>query len=406
MTKNAYHRLLYATGGILVLGAVFVLGAFARTHPAFAHKLFPHRAIAAESGPQADLAEFWEVWKLMEKEYPFSKDAPSVQDRVYGAISGLVSSYGDPYTTFFPPKEAKLFNDEVEGSFGGVGMEVGMRDGSITVIAPLKDSQAEHAGIKAGDIITAIDGKKTDGMDVDTAISLIRGDVDTTVTLTVLRSGEKELLTIPIVRKIVNLPIIETEQVGDAFVISLYSFTRDSVSKFRDALQQFNESKSSKFIIDLRDNPGGYLDAAVGIASFFLPQGETVVRENSGGGQPEIVHQSKGYGKITGNVKIAILVNGGSASASEILAGALSEHGIAKLVGTTTFGKGSVQEVIDLADKSSVKITVAKWFTPKGNSISEKGITPQIIVKEEPHKDSKTGKIVDPQLEAAIKALK
>lgn len=398
--------MLYGAGGIIAALALFVLGAFAGTHPAFAHKLFPHRAIASESGPQADLAEFWEVWNLMEKEYPFSKDAPTVQDRVYGAISGLVASYGDPYTTFFPPKEAKLFNDEVEGSFGGVGMEVGMRDGYITVIAPLKDSQAERAGIKAGDIISKIDDKKTDDMDVDTAISLIRGDIDTTVTLTVVRTGEKELLTIPIVRKIVNVPVIETKQVGDAFVISLYSFTRDSVSKFRDALQQFNESKSSKLIIDLRDNPGGYLDAAVGIASFFLPQGETVVRENNGGGQPEIVHQSKGYGKITNTIKIAILVNGGSASASEILAGALSEHGVAKLVGTTTFGKGSVQEVIDLSDKSSVKITVAKWFTPKGNSISEKGITPQVIVKEEPHKDPKTGAIIDPQLDAAIKALK
>ena len=166
--------MLYGAGGIIAALALFVLGAFAGTHPAFAHKLFPHRAIASESGPQADLAEFWEVWNLMEKEYPFSKDAPTVQDRVYGAISGLVASYGDPYTTFFPPKEAKLFNDEVEGSFGGVGMEVGMRDGYITVIAPLKDSQAERAGIKAGDIISKIDDKKTDDMDVDTAISLIR----------------------------------------------------------------------------------------------------------------------------------------------------------------------------------------------------------------------------------------
>lgn len=406
MQKSNYQKLVKSLGFLSIGVLVFVVGAFAGSHESVAAKLFPTSVTASdETAPAADLAEFWKIWHLMEDRYPFAKDGPSNQERIYGAIQGMVGSYGDPYTVFFPPKEAKLFNEEVKGSFGGVGMEVGNRDGFITVIAPLKDSHAEKAGIKAGDIITEVDGKSTDDMDVDSAISLIRGDVGTSVTLKVLRVGEAEELSFTIVRAIVHLPVIDTKTVGNVFVISLYSFSADSTVKFKEALEAFNKSGKTRLVIDLRGNPGGYLDAAVDIASYFLPAGKTIVRESSGVENPEIVHQSKGFAEFSKKVKIVVLVDKGSASASEILAGALSEHGVAKLVGTTTYGKGSVQELIDLKGGSSVKITVAKWLTPKGVSISEKGIVPEIVVKEGPTKDAKTGVTKDPQLDAAIKAV-
>lgn len=409
MSKEHYQKTIRSLGILIVVLAIFCAGVFTGTSKVVSHFLTPRQAdlssISAAAPSNIDLSEFWYVWNLMNKKYPFSAQAPSDANKVYGAIQGLVSSYKDPYTMFFPPQEAKLFNAQVKGSFGGIGVEVGIKDGVIMVIAPLKGSPAAKVGIKSGDVITEIDGKKTDLLDIDTAVSLIRGDVGTTVDLGVVRKGSPDVQHFVVTRDIVNLPVIDTAQKGDVFVISLYSFSEDSAQKFTDALNQFVKSGKSKLIIDLRNNPGGYLDAAVDIASYFLPSGQTVVREDSGSSTPEVVHQSKGYTLLAKNPQMAILVNGGSASASEILSGALSEHGVAKLVGTTTFGKGSVQEVVDLDDGSSVKITVAKWLTPNGVSISDKGIKPDIEVEGDITQDPKTGVIKDPQLDAAIKLL-
>ena len=406
MNQN-YKKALRILGIVAVVAAVFVVGAFVGSTNKVSGFLNPASTVASDTTPSAtaDLSEFWGVWNLMQKTYPFKDKVPTDKDAVYGAISGMVSSYGDPYTMFFPPKQAKLFNDQVKGSFGGIGAELGVKDGAITVIAPIKGSPAEAAGIKTGDIITEINGKKTDSLDIDTAISLIRGDIGTTVTLGVIHPNGNQIEKIIITRQVVNLPIIDTATHGDVFEISLYEFSQDSASLFKDALGKFQASGKQKLVIDLRGNPGGYLDAAVDIASYFLPSGVTVVQEDSGNNAPRVVHQSLGYTLLNPIPKIAILVNGGSASASEILSGALSEQGVATLVGTTTYGKGSVQQVTDLPDGSAVKITVAKWLTPKGVSISEKGITPQIIVKDTPTKDPKTGIVTDPQLDAAIKLL-
>lgn len=406
MPISTYKKIVRALGIIGLVVVVFIAGAYIGAQSSFTEKIFPTSVHASDStAAQANLSEFWSIWNLIEQKYPFKKDEPTDKEKVYGAIAGLVASYDDPYTVFFPPKEAKLFNQEVKGSFGGVGMEVGLKDGIVTVVAPLKDSPAEKAGIHAGDIITEINDESTDGMDVDTAISLIRGDVGTSVTLTVVRQGESGLKEITIVRDIVKLPVIDTTTKGNVFIISLYSFSENSAALFKDALKKFNESDKRRLIIDLRGNPGGYLDSAVDIASYFLPAGKTIVRENSGTDKPEIVHQSKGTALLAKNPRMVILINGGSASASEILAGALSEHNVATLVGTKSFGKGSVQELVNLKDGSSVKITVAKWLTPNGVSISEKGIVPKIIIETKPSKDPKTGELSDPQLDAAIKAL-
>lgn len=407
MSPNKYHTIIRYLGVLAVIVGIFAVGAFVGTKPAIAKFLAPQKsAVDTSLSESVDLSEFWDIWQLLGKKYPFKDKIPEDKDKVYGAISGLVASYGDPYTVFFPPKQAKLFNAQVKGSFGGVGMEVGLKNDSITVIAPIKDSPAEKAGIKAGDIVTEIDGKKTDGMDIDSAINLIRGDVGTTVTLGIYRKGATEIKEVTITRDIVKLPTIDTEVTGDVFIISLYSFSEGSAQLFSDALQKFVASGKEKLIVDLRNNPGGYLDAAVDIASYFLPSGSVIVRENSGDTHSETSHKSKGFTLLEKQPKMVVLVNGGSASASEILAGALSEHGVAKLVGTTTFGKGSVQEVVPLEDGSSLKVTVAKWLTPDGVSISQKGIAPTVVVEDKGVKDPKTGKYSDPQMDTALKLLK
>jgi len=414
MSKEKYKKIVKGLGIMVIIAAIFVVGAFAGTTNVVARIITPAKFanaqalenVSSTAPSNENLSEFWYVWNLMNQKYPFTSTAPSNQDKIYGAISGLVSSYKDPYTEFFPPQEATLFNDQVAGSFGGVGLEVGMQDGSVTVIAPLKGSPADLAGIKSGDLITEINGQKTSLMDIDTAISLIRGDVGTQVTLTILRGGSSDPLHFTITRSVVSVPTIDTAVKGDVFIISLYSFTQDSADLFKGALQKFVASGKTKLIIDLRDNPGGYLDDAVDIASYFLPTGTTVVKEDSGGATPEVIDTSKGYTLLSKNPQIVVLINGGSASASEILSSALSQNGVAKLVGTQSYGKGSAQQVVDLPDGSAVKITVAKWLTPNGTSISEKGITPDVVVDESTAvKDPKTGIYSDPQMEAALKLL-
>lgn len=406
MTQASYSKILKGLAAAAVLVVVFVCGAFVGTKKSVAEFIAPGSAVAQNTTPtQSDMAEFWKVWNMLQANYPFKEKIPADKDKIYGAISGMVASYGDPYTMFFTPKQAKLFKDQVKGSFGGIGAELGLKNGILTVISPIKGSPAEAAGIKTGDIILEINGKKTDGLDIDTAISMIRGDIGTNVTLGIIHANGKQIEQITITRKIVSLPIIDTDEKGDIFTISLYEFSEDSANLFKDALTKFAASGKSKLIIDLRGNPGGYLDSAVDIASYFLPQGTTIVQEDSGSSSARIIHQSKGYPYLVQKPAVAILVNEGSASASEILAGAMSEQGVATLVGTTTFGKGSVQELTDLADGSAIKITVAKWLTPKGVSISEKGIVPQIVVKDAPSKDPKTGTAKDPQMDAAVKFL-
>ncbi len=349
----------------------------------------------------ADLQAFWKVWKMIDEKSPDAKNVSS-QDRVYGAITGLASSLGDPYTVFFPPKENQAFQDQIQGSFSGVGMEIGLNKNSmLTVIAPLKDTPAYKAGLKPGDVIVKINGTKTDGMSIDQAISQIRGKEGTQVTIQIYREAEKKPRDVTLTRAVINVPVLETELRKDGiFVIRLYTFTADSGTRFQKAIQQFVESGSHKLIIDLRGNPGGYLDTAISMASYFLPASKVVVSEHFGESKPDTVYYSQGYNIFDNKLKTVILINGGSASASEILAGALKENGVATLVGETSFGKGSVQELVPVTADTSLKITVAKWLTPNGTSISKVGIIPDVVVKP----DAKNPKN-DVQLKKAIEIL-
>jgi len=350
---------------------------------------------------KADFDDFWRVWNILGEKYVDQGEITD-QDKVWGAIQGLASSYKDPYTVFMPPSESEMFNEDIQGSFSGVGMEIGMRDGMVTVVAPLKDTPAEKAGIKPGDKLIKIDDKITSDLGTDQAVKLIRGEKGTAVKLTISREGVSELLEISVVRDNINIPTIDTKIEGDVFIISLYNFSATSSNLFKDALRQFVESNKTKLILDLRGNPGGYLEAAVDMASWFLPAGKVIVTEDYGSDEKNKEHRSRGYDIFNDNLKFVILVNEGSASASEILAGALREQGIAKLVGAKTFGKGSVQELIPVTADTSLKVTVAKWLTPNGNSISGNGLVPDYEVKLT-QEDFDAGK--DPQIEKALEIL-
>lgn len=348
-----------------------------------------------------DFSPFWKVWNTINEKYPDAKGV-SDQERVYGAISGLINSLNDPYSVFFKPEEAKMFEDEIAGSFGGIGVEVGIKNKVLTVIAPLKDTPGYKAGLKSGDKILKIDKTLTSDLSIEKAIKLIRGEKGTVVVLTIFREGEKDTREIKIVRDTINIPTLDTELREDGvFVIRLYSFSANSVELFRDALKKFTEANTDKLVLDLRGNPGGYLDAAVDISSWFLPNGKVVVTEDYGNKDKPTMYRSRGYNIFSDKLKFVILIDGGSASASEIVAGALKDHNKAKLVGAQSYGKGSVQEVVKVTPDTIFKVTVAKWLTPNGTSISKKGLTPDYVVEYKKIDDKN-----DSQMNKAIEVLK
>ncbi len=351
---------------------------------------------------KADFSDFWKVWNLINEKYPDSA-LVSDEDRVNGAISGLVSSLNDPYSMFLAKDEAKSFEEDINGSFSGIGMEVGIKDKVLTVISPIKNTPAYNAGFKPGDKILKIDEVLTSELSIDEAIKLIRGEKNTTVALTIFRDGENEPKEIKVVRDIINIPTLDYELRTDSiFVVKLYTFSANSSELFGKAMQDFYKSKSDKLLLDLRGNPGGYLDSAVSISSWFLEQGKPVLIEDAGHDQKQKIYRSSGKNIFGNDLKFVILIDAGSASASEIVAGAMQDYGIAKLVGEKSYGKGSVQQVLNISTDSLLKVTIAKWLTPKGNSISEKGLLPDYVV-EFTKKDIESKK--DVQMEKAVELL-
>ena len=344
-------------------------------------------ASASSSDMSLDFDPFWDAWVLLDQHFVESTNASSSyqaeygeQGKVWGAIQGLAASYGDPFTTFMPPEEAEMFDSEISGRFSGVGMEIGNRDGYLTVISPLPGTPADKAGIQPQDIISKIDGEDSLRMSSNRAVQLIRGPRGEAVTLTILRPGESEERTIRIVRDTINIPTIETQLIDGVFVIKLFSFSAQSADMFRQALQEFAKADTPYLVLDLRGNPGGYLDAAVDMSSRFLDSEQIVVIEEQGGDRPDKVMYSEGYNHFSDELRMVILVNGGSASASEIVAGALRDHEKALVLGQQSFGKGSVQELFRLTNDTSLKITIARWLTPNGTQINEQGITPDIVL--------------------------
>lgn len=348
-----------------------------------------------------DFSLFWDAWKIVEEKY-VDRLKLNPQEMIYGAISGMLRALGDPYTLFLLPQESKKFKEDMQGSFEGIGAEISIRKGVLTIIAPLEGSPAKRAGLLPQDKILKINETATSDLNIDEAVNLIRGPKGTEVNLLILREEWSEPKEFKITREAIQIPVLKWElKDSNIAYIQFYHFTENASFEFQKTVQEILASNAKSIILDLRNNPGGYLETSVDIASWFLPKNEIVAIEDFGNNK-KIEYRSKGYLKLA-NFPLVVLVNSGSASASEIVAGALRDIRGIKLVGEKTFGKGSVQEMEELAGGSSLKITIAKWLTPSGKSIMEEGLEPDIKIERTPE-DIDANR--DPQLDKALEMLR
>lgn len=374
------------TGAVFTLGVYFGGGQLAwPTH---------HAAVSTNLPSKLNYSSVDTVYKSLKDNYDGKLTQAQLED---GLKHGLAEATKDPYTTYFTAKEAKDFNDQLNNSFSGIGAQLGQDDdGSLQVIAPIDGFPAQKAGIKAKDIITDIGKESTSGMSVDDAVSKIRGKSGSTVTLKVVRD-KKEALTFTVTRQDINLPSVETKTLdGNIGYIKISTFANDTTKLTQAAAQKFKAAGVKGIVLDMRNNPGGLLDAAVNVSSLWLPQGKQVLQEKTGG---TVVQSYSALGGDTLNgIPTTILINSGSASASEITAGALHDNKAAYLIGEKSYGKGVVQQLINFKDGSQLKVTVASWYRPNGQNINHRGITPDKTVKISDD-DVKAG--TDTQLQAA-----
>lgn len=338
-----------------------------------------------------DFSSLNDLQATLERKFDGNVDAAKALD---GAKAGLVDSLGDPYTTYLTEKQAQELADDLKGNLSGIGAEIGFRNKQLTVIAPIANTPAAKAGLQPNDAIIKIDGKDPSGLSLEEAVSKIRGEAGTVVTLTIVRSNATPA-DIKITRANINVPSVTSKKDGDIGIITVSRFGDDTVTKVQEAATDLTAQGATKFVLDLRNNGGGYLQAAVGVSNVFMDN-KVVVEERKDGKTTDKLSTSGG-GTLVGK-PLVVLINSGSASASEIVAGALQDQGVAKLVGEKSFGKGSVQEIIDLAGGAQLKVTVAHWFTPNGRGIDKKGIAPDVEVKMV-EADINAG--TDPQLDKA-----
>ncbi len=348
---------------------------------------------------KADFSSLNSIYELMQRNFDGKIDD---QKAIDGAKAGLVAAGGDPYTVFLDSKSAKALSDELTGKLSGIGTQIGIKNNVLTVIAPIDDTPAAKAGLKPGDLIAKINGEDTSNMSVDTAVSKIRGQAGTKVTLKIVRSGTPDPFDVTIVRANITVPSVKSSlKNGNVAYINITQFGPDTADLVDKAAANLKAQGATSVILDLRNDPGGYLDAGVAVASQFLPSGKTVVSERTGGKTTNTLTAAAG-GKLIGLPTI-VLINAGSASASEIVAGALHDNKVARLEGEKSFGKGSVQEIKDLPDGAQLKVTVAHWYTPAGVNINKEGIKPDVEVKNS-SEDFNASR--DPQLDKALELLK
>ncbi len=366
------------------------------------HSQTPQKAsvtVSSQPDTKNDFSPFWQTWNAIHNNFVDAK-ALDNQALIYGAANGLVESLGDPYSVFFTPKEAKTFEEDLSGSFEGVGMEVGIKDKTLTVISPLTGTPADKAGLLPGDKITSIDEKSTQNLSLEKCVQLIRGKKGTQVTLTISRPDSFQDKKFTLIRERIEVPSVEWKfKKPDIAYVQIHQFYGNSNKEFNQtAIQILSNPKVKRIVLDLRNNPGGYLNVVQDIAGWFLKPGETVAIEQFNPSK-EDVFVAKGNSKLA-NYPVIVLINQGSASGAEILAGALRDNRNVKLVGEKSFGKGSVQEPINLNDQSMIKLTIAKWLTPHKACINKKGLIPDIKITMT--KDDYKNKL-DPQLDKAIK---
>jgi carboxyl-terminal processing protease len=346
-----------------------------------------------------DFKMFWEVWDLVKLKH--LKQPINEVEMFYGAMMGMVASLGDPYTVFFEPETAEKFAEDLAGTFSGIGAEIAIKSGQLVIVSPLPDSPAEKAGLRAGDKIMAIGDLDTRGITIDEAINLIRGPKGTSVKLMVARDGLDTIKEYMIIRDQIIVKSVKLDwKDGNIAVLEISQFGDDTVYEFQRRVGEILKKDVKGLIIDLRGNPGGYLDAAISIAGEWIAEDVVVCERNAVGAVQEFY--ANGRGLLT-DIPTVVLINQGSASGSEIVAGALQDHKKATLVGMTSFGKGSVQDYEELRDGSAVKITIAEWLTPNKRAINEIGVKPDVEVDltEEDFNASK-----DPQMEKALEILK
>ncbi|MHB1005871.1 MAG: S41 family peptidase [Chloroflexota bacterium] len=346
------------------------------------------------------IALFKQAWQLLDQEF-YAGDALKKPDAVYGAIKGTIEALGDPYTSFATPRQAEVQMEDLSGKFEGIGATVEVRDGRLIVVAPEPGRPADRAGLRAGDFISQIDGKSTEGLTVTEAVSRIRGPRGSTVTLRIVRDGQVDPFDVAVAREEIKLQYVRWQMLPDKVAYLRLTQFGSVTPDFLAALKEIRQQGARKLVLDLRNNPGGYLDVSIEIASQFLEKGTVVQQEERDGKRETFAVKPGGTMK---DLPMAVLVNKGSASASEIVAGALQDYQRAVLVGEKTFGKGSVQKIHTLADKSSLRITVARWFTPNGRAIHETGLEPDIAV---PTPEKPPASLADDaQLQAALNYLK
>jgi len=356
---------------------------------------------------QSQSVDYNLLWKAIDIINNKYIDKPVDQQKILeGAISGAVASVGDPYTVYFNPKNLDNFQTSLKGSFTGIGAEVGLQNGNIVVVAPLQDSPAQKAGLKAKDVIAKVDGKATTGWSVDQAVSVIRGPKGTQVVLTIVRAGQDKPLEIKITRDEIKIKSVrweykQVEKDGkkkNIAVITISQFGDDTTDLMNSAVNDVLKHSVDGIVLDLRNNPGGYLQSAVEVASNWVEGGKTIVTEAHSDGTSQ-VFAAKGNNRLK-DIKTVALINGGTASAAEILSGALHDYNIAELIGEKSFGKGSVQELIDLPNNGgAVKVTVAKWITPNGKNLNHDGLNPdnQVTLTQD-----QADKGQDPQMDKAV----
>lgn len=398
--NKGYRKFIKVVITILAVGLIYLAGyAVGHENVKFEKGIIP-KIVSTNLGRPKDLdfSLFWDAWTAVKTKFNGTVDEKKM---INGAISGAVQSLGDPYTIFMTKDEANRFSEDLQGQFDGIGAEIEARDGYLIIVAPLSGSPAEKAGIMAKDIITKIDGADVSEMTFYGAIEKIRGKKGTEVALTIARSGWDSPKDIKIKRDTIIVKSVKYEMKGNVGYIKVSQFGDDTLKLFQEAIDFIIKKNAKSVIIDLRNNPGGYLQDAVDMASLLLDKDTVVVIEKGKEGT-ETTYKTTLSAKIK-DKPLIILVNGGSASASEIFSGAMKDHNRGKLVGEKTFGKGSVQTIEELKDGSNIKVTIAEWLTPNHTQINKKGIEPDVTIKLT-EDDKNAGK--DPQLDKAIEMLK